>query len=112
MANNKDIQRLIENLENGDPTSAENTIKEINADAPHTFSPGFTDQLMDVLATETAEKGMEYFLPRLFRWVVLSGVAAAIALLIMTYVAEDTISLDAIAGLSELSVSDVIALNE
>ena len=112
MAKNKNIEDLLHRLGNENSEAAENAMQDLYTDAPRTFGEGFADRVMAGATGEVSEKGMDYFLPRLFKWVAATGVAAAIALLMMTYIAEDTISMDAMAGVGDVGVADVIALNE
>lgn len=111
MADNNDIERLIHGLENQDEAALEKEFAELYSDESRSFGAGFSDRVMARIGGNVSEKGMDYFLPRLFRWVAAAGVAAAVVLLTMTYVADDDLSMDALAGINQVSVEEVASLN-
>ncbi|MEM7036961.1 MAG: hypothetical protein AAF570_08285, partial [Bacteroidota bacterium] len=75
------------------------------------FGEGFSDRVAQRLSAPADEDTMAYFLPRLFKWVAAAGTAAAIVLLMLTWTAEESLSMDAFAGISSISLDDVTALN-
>jgi hypothetical protein len=56
-------------------------------------------------------QGLTFYMPRMFRWVAITGAAAALVLLILAWSRYNVLDADAIAGLSELSIDDVFAEN-
>lgn len=111
MADNNDIDNLIRGLENQDEAALEKEFAQLYQDEDRSFGAGFGDRVMARIPNQSSEQGMDYFLPRLFRWVAAAGVAAAVVLLTMTYVAEDDLSMDALAGINQVSVEEVASLN-
>ena len=111
MAGNDNIKRLLQGLESEDESRVENEFQELYADAPRSFGPGFADRISERIEEETGSPGVDYFLPRVFKWFAMAGVAAAVALLVMTYVNQDSISLDAISGISDVSIAEAESLD-
>jgi hypothetical protein len=111
MADKNDIQRLIDGLENQDEAALEKEFGGLYLDEDRSFGTGFADRVLARTHGEASEKGMDYFVPRLFRWVAVAGVAAAVILLTMTYINTNDLSIDALSGINEVSVEEVASLN-
>ncbi len=75
------------------------------------FSAGFADRVMARLEQAPIVANIDDYLPRMFRWVAVGGMAAAIALLVITWYQQDSVSLDALTGIADLGLSDSFALN-
>ncbi len=74
------------------------------------FSEGFSERTTAAAFAQN-EEGLAANLSKAFRWVALLGTAAAVALLILTWTANDSLTTDDIAGVSALSLTDPIAEN-
>jgi hypothetical protein len=86
-------------------------MRDLYADAPRSFSPGFADRIAEHVQGAGEEKGVDYFLPRVFKWFAVTGIAAAVALLLLIYLSQDSISIDALSGLSEVSLAEAESLD-
>jgi hypothetical protein len=65
------------------------------------FGADFTSKVMDKI--ENIELSAYSIYPKLIKWVSISGAAAVIALMLMIYLSEGTVSSDAIHGILEFS---------
>ncbi|MEM0996232.1 MAG: hypothetical protein AAGN35_04095 [Bacteroidota bacterium] len=110
MADNDNIKRLLAGMESGDDERTAREFRDLYADAAPEFAPGFVDGVMDRLESNREASVVE-FLPRMFKWVAAAGVAAAVTLLVMTYLSQESISLDALAGINEISLAEVSSLD-
>ncbi len=80
------------NTENTD-SKIENILRAHNP----RFNPGFTDRVMDRIAS------VEVDILSIFKWIALSGMAAIILLLIAVYFTDGSFSSDAIFGVYNYS---------
>ena len=75
------------------------------------FSAGFSDRVMAQVNADMEEEAAVYTLvPRMFKWFAAAGVAAAIVLLGMVLLEGDSLSIDAMTGLSEVTIADEMTL--
>lgn len=113
--NNNYLEDLVARLGEGDETAAEAQLSSLFPE--ESFGAGFADRVMaaidDAEASSPQEHGeqVDRMLPRMFRWVVVAGAAAASVMLAMTWLTQDSLSIDAIAGISDISIDNVYALN-
>ncbi len=80
------------------------------AGAGTTFEAGFADRIMERIEDEREEATVLQVMPRMFKWIAVAGIAAAVVLLAMVFIEGDTLSIDAMSGLSEVSLADELTL--
>lgn len=105
---NQYLKHLIDRLDATDQEGTQDQLREIRDVDPPRFAAGFASRVIDQLEAATGAQNLHQVLPKMFRWVAIGGVAAAIALLILTYYQQDSLSIDAMAGISDLSIVDDI----
>ena len=107
MNQNPNIDTLLQTLsaENADATQ----LQDLMADQEG-FSEGFADRVTHAAFAAQKDNVTDH-LGKAFRWVALVGAAAAVALLILTWTANDALTTDDLAGISALSIADPIIEN-
>ena len=73
---------------------------------PKRFAPGFAERTTAVVFGASVNARWEEMVPRMFRWVAAAGVAAVAVLMGWSWLEQDAVTLDAMAGLADLSLSD------
>jgi hypothetical protein len=107
MENNERLDDLLREL--GVEGTEGKTLQEL-ARQEEGFGPDFADRVTAV-AFDGNTQDLSFYLPRMFRWVVFAGAAAALILLILTWYNNQVLDADAVAGISELAVTDAFAEN-
>ncbi len=102
------LNNLLNSLESQDEDQMVAQLQEMQQEAG--FSPGFADRVMEQIDDEQEEANVFQHMPRMFRWVAIAGVAAAAVLLAMFVLDGDSISIDAMSGLAEMSLADELTL--
>ena len=100
------LQRILDRLDADEMESAESTLQELRASDPPRFAEGFASRVIDHLEAATGAQNLDQILPRMFRWVAIGGIAATIVMLVLTYYQQDSISIDAMAGIADMSLAD------
>lgn len=106
---NKYLEELMAQLDHQPATANENGLAEF-VERPR-FAQGFADRVLERLENGALAQNFEQYLPRMFRWVAVGGVAAAIALVVLTWYQQDALTVDAITGLADVAITDDLALN-
>lgn len=101
------LNNLLNSLESQDEDQTVAQLQEMQQEAG--FSLGFADRVMGQI-DDKEEANVFQHMPRMFRWVAIAGVAAAAVLLAMFVLDGDSISIDAMSGLAEMSLADELTL--
>lgn len=107
MTENPHIKRLMQELEAGE---TEGTVLQDLYAEEKGFSEGFATRTTEAAFDSKSESFTEN-LTKAFRWVAFLGAAAAVALLILTWTANDSLTTDDIAGVSTLALTDDVIDN-
>ena len=102
------MQDLLSRLDADETEAAEQQLQELRASDPPQFATGFASRVMDRIEAATGAQNLDQILPRMFRWVAIGGIAASLVLLVLTYYQQDSLSIDAMAGIADLSIVDDI----
>lgn len=106
---NKYLDELMTQLEDSRASASESGLADF-VERPR-FAQGFADRVLERLENGALAQNFEHYLPRMFRWVAVGGVAAAIALVVLTWYQQDALTLDAFTGLADVAITDDLALN-
>ena len=101
------LNDLLNSLEKQDEDRAAAQLQDLTSDG---FESGFSDRVMDAIATDGEEATVFTLMPRMFRWFAVAGVAAAAVLLGMVLLEGDPLSIDAMTGLADITAADELTL--
>lgn len=107
----KNVSPVEKNLSEGEVQGDQESFELLDTlFAEEGFEAGFAERVMGRIEDEKEEASVHQLMPRMFRWIAVAGVAAAVVLLAMVFLEGDGLSIDAMTGLSEVTLADELTL--